>query len=492
MHNKGCEWINVDLNGLRKLLARRSKEFIVYELVQNAWDEKCSFVSITLSRPQRGTTSLVVADDSPEGFQNLAHAFTLFAGSYKKNSAVKRGAFNAGDKFVLAFCEEASVISTTGGLLFDRTGRHFIRKRTTKGSEFTGVLKVSLDEWEKMSAAVLRLIPPVRTTFNGEEVPVRMPLHTFECCLPTVVADDSGSLSRRMRTTDVRVYTPLDGETASLYEMGIPVVETGDKWHVDIQQKVPLNMERDNVPPSFLQTVRVSVLNEMAQHLNKEDATSAWVRGAAGDERMNRDPFNRIIGMRFGDRRVTWDPSDNEANLIATSKGYTVIASSSLSSDEWKNVRRFESSVPAGQVTPSPKPFSPAGIPLQLLAESEKDAAIGQFEEFSRKLGLYLLKRPINVTFANDSGWKFRGCYGNECLTVNVCALGRGWFRGTTADLLERWIPFLIHELAHDKVRGHLCDDYHVECCRLAGLLARRMHEAPILFALSDTTSQSA
>ena len=26
-----------------------------------------------------------------------------------------------------------------------------------------------------------------------------------------------------------------------LYELGIPVVETGDKWHYSVRQKVPLN-----------------------------------------------------------------------------------------------------------------------------------------------------------------------------------------------------------------------------------------------------------
>jgi hypothetical protein len=32
--------------------------------------------------------------------------------------------------------------------------------------------------------------------------------------------------------------------------MGIPVVETGDRWHVDVAQKVPLNFDRDNLPPA--------------------------------------------------------------------------------------------------------------------------------------------------------------------------------------------------------------------------------------------------
>ena len=75
---------------------------------------------------------------------------------------------------------------------------------------------------------------------------------TFETVLPTVLADDEGVLRKTTRKTLVSVYEPLDSETPTLYEMGIPVVETGDRYHVDIGQKVPLNMDRDNVTPAYL------------------------------------------------------------------------------------------------------------------------------------------------------------------------------------------------------------------------------------------------
>src|SRR5882672_7367521 len=257
MQRKRASWLDVDLSGLRKLLARRGKEFIIYELVQNAWDEKCAVVNISLPRPRHGMAGLIVKDDAASGFKNLAHAFTLFAESYKKQNANQRGAFNAGDKFVLALCEEASIISTTGGIVFDSRGRRRTRKRTAQGSEFSGRLKLTFSEWEQISRAVRRIIPPIRTIFNGELIPTRKPLHTFECLLPTVISDRDGSLRRKTSKTQVAVYEPLQDERPSLYEMGLPIVATGDKWHVDIQQKVPLNLERDNVSPAYLQAVRV-------------------------------------------------------------------------------------------------------------------------------------------------------------------------------------------------------------------------------------------
>ena len=65
-----------------------------------------------------------------------------------------------------------------------------------------------------------------------------------------------------------------------LYELGIPVVETGDKWHYDIGQKVPLTLDRENVQPSFLRQIRVAVFNRMHRQLAPKDVNSAWAETA--------------------------------------------------------------------------------------------------------------------------------------------------------------------------------------------------------------------
>ncbi len=318
-------WLDVDLSGLRQTLERRSKDFIVYELVQNAWDEESTQVEITLPRPVNGKTQITVIDNAPNGFRDLTHAFTLFASSAKKSNPCKRGLFNAGEKFVLACCEEASIISTIGAVKFDRQGRRRTRKRRTEGSQFSGLITLSTSDWEHICEAVRRLIPPVATTFNGEPIAERKPLCTCHAVLPSVMADERGELRRTERKTEIRIYEPLPGETATLYEMGIPVVATGDRWHVDVQQKVPLNMERDNVTPGYLRAIRVTVLNEMSHHLTTEDASDTWVRDATGDSRACEDAVRKVIDLRFGAKHVTFDPYDKEANLLAASEGYTVI-----------------------------------------------------------------------------------------------------------------------------------------------------------------------
>ncbi len=94
---------DVDRDGLRKLLERRGMQFALYELVQNAWDQNVREVRVTFTKPSGSRIAdLVVSDDDPEGFANLADAYTLFAESYKKANPQQRGRFNIGEKLVIA------------------------------------------------------------------------------------------------------------------------------------------------------------------------------------------------------------------------------------------------------------------------------------------------------------------------------------------------------------------------------------------------------
>src|SRR6266699_1770239 len=119
------EWFKVDKQGLAKILERKGKEFALFELIQNAWDEPgVTKVCVTLEQRGRNKARLVVEDDAPEGFKDLSHAFTLFADSAKKANPEQRGRFNFGEKLVVAICEEATIHTTKEGIRFDGAGRH--------------------------------------------------------------------------------------------------------------------------------------------------------------------------------------------------------------------------------------------------------------------------------------------------------------------------------------------------------------------------------
>jgi hypothetical protein len=313
-------WFEVDRQGLAQILERKGKEFALFELVQNAFDEPgVSKVSVTLQHLGRNKARLVVEDDAPEGFRDLSHAFTLFADSAKKTNPEQRGRFNAGEKLVLAISDEVTICTTRGSIRFDAQGRHNLRSRQPVGSRIECLLRLTPDECRDIQAQARKLICPERiaTVFNGEPLTPRLPLEAFNATLPTEVASADGLLRRAQRETVIRLFTPLPGETATLYEMGIPVVETGDRGHYDIGQKVPLTLDRENVPPGFLRQVRVAVFNRMHGQLEPGDVNSGWAETAIASPDCAAEAVQSYVNQRFGKQRVSFDPSDPEANKLA-------------------------------------------------------------------------------------------------------------------------------------------------------------------------------
>lgn len=464
-------WFEVDKAGLAKLLGRREKGFVLLELIQNAWDQDVTQVCVVIQREPGARTVLVrVEDDDPEGFKNLAHAFTLFAESDKKGEVTKRGRFNLGEKLVLAVCEEARIRTTKGEVVFDESGRRLTRRKTEKGSVFEGRIRMTVEEEQVAWDLFWTLIPPkgIKTLLNTEPLLERAPVATFEAVLPTEVADQEGMLRRTNRKCVLEIFDPLPGERASLYEMGIPVVETGDRYHINVHQKVPLNMDRDNVPPAYLRTVRTLTLNHVFGKLSEDDANSTWVRDGVSDGRCQDEAVKKILDLRFGEKRVAYDPSDPEANKRAVAAGYTVVSGNSMSKDEWSNAKRANAILPAGQVTPSPKPYSADGNPLKLLPREKWSRDIQRVVEYAQRLGRHLLDREVSVVIAVEATWPFAATYGPGRLVLNLGKLGHKWFSEDNEIEID---ALLIHEFAHEYCSDHLSSQYYEACCTLGAKL---------------------
>jgi len=158
----------------------------------------------------------------------------------------KRGRFNLGEKLVLALSEDAEIHTTTGTVWFDDSGRHRSNKCTEKGSYFKARLKMTRAQYEQVVTEVSRVIPPeqIRTTFNGSPLHnLREKVISFEATLSTVFATKMGSCAIPPYNLGRAVPAPARREGDDLRD-GHPVVETGDTFHVNVMQKVPLNMDR--------------------------------------------------------------------------------------------------------------------------------------------------------------------------------------------------------------------------------------------------------
>jgi hypothetical protein len=484
------DWFSVDKNGLAKLLTRKGIEFVLFELMQNAWDSDARTTDITLKRiPRSKYVELTVTDDNPEGFANLAHAFTLFAESSKKGDATKRGRFNAGEKLVLAMCDEASITTTTGSVVFGEKGRWTSRAKTKTGSVFYGRLKMTDSQILRCEQQILTVIPPghIATTFNGNLIPVREPRKTITATLSTEVADAEGYLRRSERKTTIDIYEPMPGQVATLFEMGIPVVETGDKYSININQKVPLSVDRDNVTPSYLAKVRALVIEAMADELTVEDANASWVREATQKEPtlLSKQTVTNLVALRFGEKRVSYDPTDLEANHRAAAEGYTVVHGSQMSKIEWEAARSAGAIQPAGQVTPSPKPFDADGKPLSYIPRDEWTPSMVRGVGYVKRIAQRLIGAPISVKLTNESTWEFRAAYGGRALIFNIADLGHDWFDGSLEDIND----LIIHELGHEYCGNHLSSDYYRALTRLGAQMTSIALSNPELFGHQNTSA---
>ena len=483
---ESMEWFKVDKNGLAKILERKGKGFAVLELIQNAWDQNVTRVDVTLEPiKNRPCATLIVTDDDPDGFEDLKHAYTLFAESPKKGNPEQRGVFDMGEKLVLSLCESAVISTKKGTVAFDSNGRHNKAVRRESGSQFYGIIKMKRDEYEQALEITKRLIPPqnIETYINEELLPRREPVKTFESKLPTVCAKEDGVLFNTTRTTTVEIYEPEDGEEGTIYEMGIPVVATGDKYHYNVCQKVPLNMDRDNVTPAYLKTLRVVCLNETSDLIDEDDAMSPWVRGGASDPRCDDKAITKVMDLRYGEKRGSYDPKDPEAADKGISDGYRIIHSrGDLTAQERENAKRAGALQPISNFTPVKIKFTGTALPIP---ENELTNDMAKVAAHAIDLAKRLMEVNLDVSFLDVSGQvaaTYEKTSNNDAaLVFYMKNLGEHFFKWNN---LEQIHELLIHEFGHHYESNHLKQGYYDALCSLGAKMTALALESPRFFGV--------
>lgn len=474
--------LEVDLQGLRELQARRpNRLWVLLELVQNAWDaDGVSTVHVDLRR--RSNSPLVevfVSDDSPSGFLDLSHAYTLFARSTKVEDAGKRGMFNLGEKLVLAsMTGMAEIGSTTGTIEFD-LGRNERRRRkaaTAVGSYFRGNLRMTCEEQEEAERALHTLIPPdgVATFHNGSLIEPREPRAELEVRRLRIMVwdEERQSLVERPRKVQVNVHDLKEGEEPTLYCLGLPVVPLPGKepYHLDVQARLPVDLERCSIRPALLKILRAALLDWIVEHddyLTEDTVQEQWILDAMKRKDTPTETVKAFLSVRHGPKHVSANPADPEANKRAVAAGYTLIYSRDLPKEVWSRARDEDLIKSSSKVTPSHRvQFGADGkdvsYPLEKWTEGMK-----RIVRFTGRLGTKLLNVPVHADLVNDFAGSYRACYSSSShrVTFNVARLGKKWFE--QYPLTEPVLELLIHELAHEAVSDHLSDAFHEEVGRL-------------------------
>ena len=278
----------------------------------------------------------------------------------------------------------------------------------------------------------------------------------------------------------VSLYEPLPGEVPALYEMGLPIVETTDKWHVCIGQKVPLNRDRNNVKPAYLKAVRTLVVNEMHGQLTEEDANADWVRQASSDPNCSEEAIKRVLDLRFGEKRAAFDPNDPEANKAWVAQGGTLVYGPMMSGNEWKKAKEANAIQPSGKHCPSPKPYSKEadGKNVTIIAPDKWTPGMKAIADYAVFLGKELMEVAVTVTFVNTTN-AFLACYAPGDLHFNMFRLGHAWFESGINEEVDK---LLIHEFGHQYSGDHLSEEYHEALCVLGAKLKKLALAKPEAF----------
>lgn len=473
---KRQSWFEVSQKGLAQLQGPRPKSNILRELCQNCFDEGITTCRVETEKNGRSVIIRVI-DDAPEGFRDITHAYTLFDYTHKRSDVSKRGRYNLGEKLAISNCLEAYVRTTKGTVFFNADGTRELRRRrqdkTDAGTIVSLKVAMTKEELDEALRMARKFFPPkgVGYIVNGTRIPFREPFRVLgNAYLQTEEYDQNiGSMRRTWKFTDVHLHEPLPGEVSTLYEMGIPIQEVSDTWHLDVQQKCPMTMDRDSVLPGYLRELRTFVLDRTVEQLPDAEVGKEWVREATRTISIKAETLRAIADKRWGENRFVADPSDPRSIDEARAHGYTQVQGGELDKDEWESFRK------SGMIRPSSHYFPTLIVDREdELPEKDWTWEMRVVARYARLIAQKTLNKEIEVRIIRNPRQPSGTYQANSgILTLNRGKLEPAWW---ASGISEEVTDLLLHELGHEG-GAHTEHGYHKTLTKIAAKLVMLVKE---------------
>ncbi len=332
------EWLAVSTEGFSEQQRGRPLTHLVKELVQNALDSVGSAGRIDLVITPTGprTASVRCVDDGP-GAEDLTQLNIVFV-TGKKDGVTQRGRMGRGFKELLSIATRARVRSRDQELVFtvgDGGARRVVHQRSMEWHHgFEAALEIEHDEADKtLDGYFQSFLFPVGVTLsvNGVAVLAR-PVHREVDARLTTERFAKGRWEKPALVARVHLVAMREGEVPLIYEMGIPVceVEWSEPYHCDVQQRCPMNPNRDAVMSGYPARVHKACLPALLSEMTTERALAAWVGEAAqtADDAVQK----AVVVKAFGEGVVRAVPATGkfDHNADAEELGNTVVHSAHM------------------------------------------------------------------------------------------------------------------------------------------------------------------
>ena len=338
----GAGWLQISTEGFSSFNKSRPQGHLVKELVQNSFDAIGEGGgTVDLGYHHDGSAFHVSCCDSGAGIEDLAAMRVVYL-TFKVDSHLKRGRFGRGFKEILSVAKSATVSSGGGQIQFVTENGRQVTRVVSKPDAQRGTAVEMMFDWPpetigEFDSYFSRFLVPDGVTFrlNGRTLPPRPVRFLIAAQLPTEIYHaERHSWQKPRRKTTIELVETRDGETPHIYEMGIPVAET--EWtvpfHANIQQRVPMNPNRDALASGYARRIHTACLPTIVALLDAQELTADWI-GAAGVE-AEPEVQKAIVEQAFGPNAVRSVPAMGKRDFDddAERNGASIVKTAQMSS----------------------------------------------------------------------------------------------------------------------------------------------------------------
>lgn len=465
------QWFDISNDGWRRMNAGRPPYELIKELIQNILDE--NFHKASLNYKMVGDDFVVtVEDDVENGIMNSELITTVFM-TGKEESHLKRGRKGRGLKEFLSVCYKATVETVGKTICFQEDGKRVeISNSRMVGTKLTAY--INEDGWDKkgikdINKYVKSIILYNGNEFlvNGKQIEKRLPMKSLKARLTTQVIERGVQRDISMETT-VDVYDRNKTSKGLLFEMGIPVVYTDIPFDIDVHQRIPMNDNRNDVTSSYLDFLKIQVIQQILSLLTKKD----------------------LLGWALSENDYIWHINDESKLAIAkkiTEKdflGGTVLSSNKRYDDKARQkgksvfetmgmnyrVKELLGRVihnSQNAIMEMEKNTTPINV---VMTEDEVAFCTAHKEIVSKALKLRLEFDVVEKPKDTEGNWT-EAFHSGHTISYNRLAVGNARGMGKTFfsdPYSSQAIDLLIHEVAHEKSSVH-SDMKYVDACTKFG-----------------------